>query len=91
MLVILFCLFSGNVLNLRGVLTDQPVEDESSDMFLWDREVFSGVQVEAEDSNTQVMFSGLSAHKKKSDALVLFSKVQSPWFFIYYQAANHYL
>lgn len=50
MLVILFWFF------FSGVLTDQPVEDESSDMFLWDGEVFSGVQDEAEDNDVQQPF-----------------------------------
>ncbi|CAH6791601.1 asparagine synthetase domain-containing protein 1 [Phodopus roborovskii] len=85
------CLFSGHVLHLRGVLTAQPVEDESGNVFLWNGEVFDGIQVEAEDSDTQVMFSSLSACKNESDILSLFSKVQGPWSFIYYQASSHYL
>ncbi|MEJ1271134.1 asparagine synthetase domain containing 1 [Cricetulus griseus] len=85
------CLFSGHVLHLRGVLTAQPVEDESGNVFLWNGEVFDGVQVEAEDSDTQVMFSSLSACKNESDILSLFSRVQGPWSFIYYQASSHYL
>ncbi|XP_021091221.1 asparagine synthetase domain-containing protein 1 [Mesocricetus auratus] len=85
------CLFSGHVLHLRGVLTAQPVEDESGNVFLWNGEVFDGVQLEAEDNDTQVMFSSLSACKNESDILSLFSKVQGPWSFIYYQASSHYL
>ncbi|CAO2616252.1 Asparagine synthetase domain-containing protein 1 [Lemmus lemmus] len=85
------CLFSGHVLHLRGVLTAQPVEDESGSVFLWNGEVFSGVQVDAEDSDTRVMCSSLSACKTDSDILALFSKVQGPWSFIYYQASSHCL
>lgn len=85
------CLFSGHVLHLRGILTAQPVEDESGNVFLWNGEVFNGVQVEAEDNDTQVMFSSLSACKNESDILSLFSKVQGPWSFIYYQASSHCL
>lgn len=85
------CLFSGHVLHLRGVLTAQPVEDECGNVFLWNGEVFNGVEVDAEDNDTQVMFNSLSACKNESEILLLFSKVQGPWSFIYYQASSHHL
>ncbi|XP_052048245.1 asparagine synthetase domain-containing protein 1 [Apodemus sylvaticus] len=85
------CLFSGHVLHLRGVLTIQPVEDEHGNVFLWNGEVFSGVKVEAEDNDTQVMFSSLSACKNEAEIVLLFSKVRGPWSFIYYQASSHHL
>ena len=85
------CLFSGHVLHLRGVLTAQPVEDERGNVFLWNGEVFSGVRVEAEENDTQIMFHYLSSCKNESDILSLFSKVQGPWSFIYYQASSHSL
>ncbi|XP_032494306.1 asparagine synthetase domain-containing protein 1 [Phocoena sinus] len=85
------CLFSGHVLHLRGVLTAQPVEDERGNVFLWNGEVFSGIKVEAEENDTQIMFNYLSSCKNESDILLLFSKVQGPWSFIYYQASSHSL
>ena len=85
------CLFSGHVLHLRGVLTAQPVEDERGNVFLWNGEVFSGIRVEAEENDTQIMFHYLSSCKNESDILSLFSKVQGPWSFIYYQASSHSL
>ncbi|XP_036899665.1 asparagine synthetase domain-containing protein 1 [Sturnira hondurensis] len=85
------CLFSGHVLHLRGVLTAQPMEDERGNVFLWNGEVFSGIKVEAEENDTQVMFNYLSSCKNESDILSLFSEVQGPWSFIYYQASSHYL
>lgn len=85
------CVFSGHVLHLRGVLTIQPVEDDHGNVFLWNGEVFNGVKVEAEDNDTQVMFNSLSACKNESEILLLFSKVQGPWSFIYYQASSHHL
>ncbi|XP_075861865.1 asparagine synthetase domain-containing protein 1 [Microcebus murinus] len=85
------CLFSGHVLHLRGVLTAQPLEDERGNVFLWNGEVFSGIKVEAEENDTQIMFNYLSSCKNESDILSLFSKVQGPWSFIYYQASTHYL
>ncbi|XP_057602566.1 asparagine synthetase domain-containing protein 1 [Hippopotamus amphibius kiboko] len=85
------CLFSGHVLHLRGVLTAQPVEDERGNVFLWNGEVFSGIKVEAEENDTQIMFNYLSSCNNESDILSLFSKVQGPWSFIYYQASSHSL
>ncbi|KAM9663944.1 asparagine synthetase domain-containing protein 1 [Trichechus inunguis] len=85
------CLFSGHVLHLRGVLTPQPVEDERGNVFLWNGEVFNGIMVEAEENDTQIVFNYLSSCKNESDILSLFSKIQGPWSFIYYQASTHYL
>ncbi|XP_048962461.1 asparagine synthetase domain-containing protein 1 isoform X2 [Canis lupus dingo] len=85
------CLFSGHVLHLRGVLTAQPVEDERGDVFLWNGEVFSGIKFEAGENDTQIMFNYLSSCKNESDILSLFSEVQGPWSFIYYQASSHHL
>lgn len=85
------CLFSGHVLHLRGDLTVQPVEDEGGNVLLWNGEVFGGVKVEAEENDTQVMFRFLSACKTDSDIISLFSEVQGPWSFIYYQASSHCL
>lgn len=85
------CLFSGHVLHLRGVLTAQPVEDERGNVFLWNGEVFSGIKFEAEENDTQLMFNYLSSCMDESDILSVFSEVQGPWSFIYYQASTHYL
>ncbi|XP_037379589.1 asparagine synthetase domain-containing protein 1 [Talpa occidentalis] len=85
------CLFSGHVLHLRGVLTAQPMEDERGNVFLWNGEVFSGVMVKAGENDTQIMFNYLSSCKNESDILSVFSEVQGPWSFIYYQASSHYL
>ncbi|XP_059024592.1 asparagine synthetase domain-containing protein 1 isoform X1 [Mustela lutreola] len=85
------CVFSGHVLHLRGVLTAQPVEGERDDVFLWNGEVFSGIKVEAEENDTQIMFNYLSSCKNESDILSLFSEVQGPWSFMYYQASSHHL
>ncbi|XP_062045047.1 asparagine synthetase domain-containing protein 1 isoform X2 [Lepus europaeus] len=85
------CVFSGHVLHLRGVLTAQPVEDERGNVFLWNGEVFSGIKVEETENDTQIMFNYLSSCKSESDIMSLFSDVQGPWSFIYYQASSHSL
>ncbi|KAM6178389.1 asparagine synthetase domain-containing protein 1 [Rhynchocyon petersi] len=85
------CLFSGHVLHLRGVLTAQPVEDEGGNVFLWNGEVFGGIKVEAKENDTQIMFNCLSSCQNEADILSVFSQVQGPWSFIYYQASSHQL
>ncbi|XP_006864101.1 PREDICTED: asparagine synthetase domain-containing protein 1 [Chrysochloris asiatica] len=85
------CLFSGHILHLRGVLTAQPMEDERGNVFLWNGEVFNGIKVTAEDNDTQIIFNSLSSSNNESDILSLFSAIQGPWSFIYYQASCHYL
>ncbi|XP_058156486.1 asparagine synthetase domain-containing protein 1 isoform X1 [Dasypus novemcinctus] len=85
------CLFSGHILHIRGPLTAQPMEDERGNVFLWNGEVFSGIKVEAKENDTQIMFNYLFSCKNETDILSLFSKVQGPWSFIYYQASSHHL
>ncbi|XP_044522387.1 asparagine synthetase domain-containing protein 1 [Gracilinanus agilis] len=83
------CLFSGHVLHLRGLLTPQPIEDERGNVFLWNGEIFSGIDVAVEENDTQIMFNHLSSFNNESEILSLFSGVRGPWAFIYYQASSH--
>ncbi|NXG09335.1 ASND1 protein, partial [Sakesphorus luctuosus] len=85
------CLFSGHVLHLRGQVTPQPLEDASNNVFLWNGEVFNGVHVGDEENDTQVMFYHLTLCRSEEDILSLFSALQGPWSFIYYQASGHSL
>ncbi|XP_007494557.2 asparagine synthetase domain-containing protein 1 [Monodelphis domestica] len=83
------CLFSGHVLHLRGLLTPQPIEDERGNVFLWNGEIFSGIDVAVEENDTQIMFNHLSSFNNESEIMSLFSSVHGPWAFIYYQASSH--
>ncbi|XP_066491840.1 asparagine synthetase domain-containing protein 1 [Tiliqua scincoides] len=86
------CLFSGHVLHLRGPMTPQPVEDPATgNVFLWNGEVFSGIPIEAEENDTQVIFHQLCSCISESDILSVFSSIQGPWSFIFYQASKHHL
>ncbi|NXP23152.1 ASND1 protein, partial [Scytalopus superciliaris] len=85
------CLFSGHVLHLRGLVTPQPLEDANNNVFLWNGEVFSGVHVGDLENDTQVMFHHLTLCSSEEDILSLFSSLQGPWSFIYYQASRHSL
>ncbi|XP_074858072.1 asparagine synthetase domain-containing protein 1 isoform X2 [Carettochelys insculpta] len=85
------CLFSGHVLHLRGPMTPQPLTDINNNVFLWNGEVFSGIHIGSVENDTQVMLHHLSSCNNESDILSLFSSVQGPWSFIYYQASRHSL
>ncbi|NXN06900.1 ASND1 protein, partial [Indicator maculatus] len=85
------CLFSGHVLHLRGPVTPQPLEDASSNVFLWNGEIFNGVHVGDAENDTKVMFHHLALCSSEADILSLFSLLRGPWSFIYYQASRHTL
>ncbi|XP_071603902.1 asparagine synthetase domain-containing protein 1 [Heliangelus exortis] len=85
------CLFSGHVLHLRGLMTPQPLEDANNNVFLWNGEIFNGVHVADVENDTEVMFHHLALCSSEADILSLFSSLQGPWSFIYYQASHHSL
>ncbi|XP_019409884.1 PREDICTED: asparagine synthetase domain-containing protein 1 [Crocodylus porosus] len=85
------CLFSGHVLHLRGLTTPQPLEDTNNNVFLWNGEVFNGIHVGTTENDTKIMFHHLTSCNNESDILSLFSSVQGPWSFMYYQASTHSL
>ncbi|XP_056391634.1 asparagine synthetase domain-containing protein 1-like isoform X1 [Hyla sarda] len=85
------CFFSGHVLHLRGQLTPQPLQDKKGNIFLWNGEVFGGVDVPGAANDTEVMFQNIVACDSEHDILSLISKVQGPWAFIYYQKKKHNL
>ncbi|XP_014810158.1 PREDICTED: asparagine synthetase domain-containing protein 1 isoform X2 [Calidris pugnax] len=85
------CLFSGHVLHLRGPVAPQPLEDANNNVFLWNGEIFNGVHVGHLENDTEVMFHHLTSCSSEADILSLFSSLQGPWSFIYYQASRHSL
>ncbi|NXD24038.1 ASND1 protein, partial [Spelaeornis formosus] len=85
------CLFSGHVLHLRGLVTPQPLEDAKNNIFLWNGEIFGGVPVGNLENDTEVIFHRLALCSCEMDILSLFSSLQGPWSFIYYEAARHSL
>ncbi|NXB71651.1 ASND1 protein, partial [Donacobius atricapilla] len=85
------CLFSGHVLHLRGLVTPQPLEDANNNVFLWNGEIFSGVNVGNLENDTEIMFHHLALCSREMDILSLFSSLRGPWSFVYYEAARHSL
>ncbi|NXY22613.1 ASND1 protein, partial [Atrichornis clamosus] len=85
------CLFSGHVLHLRGMMTPQPLQDASNNIFLWNGEIFDGVHVGDLENDTEVIFHHLALCTSEMDILSLFSSLRGPWSFIYYEAPRHSL
>ncbi|KAM7017188.1 asparagine synthetase domain-containing protein 1 [Passerculus sandwichensis] len=85
------CVFSGHVLHMRGLVTPQPLEDANNNVFLWNGEIFSGVHVGNLENDTEVVFHHLASCSSEMDILSLFSSLQGPWAFIYYEAPSHSL
>ncbi|KGL82785.1 Asparagine synthetase domain-containing protein 1, partial [Tinamus guttatus] len=82
------CLFSGQVLHLRGLMTAQPLEDANNNIFLWNGEIFDGVHVGSLENDTEIMFHRLTLCNSESEILSLFSSLRGPWSFIYYQGSS---
>ncbi|KPP61117.1 asparagine synthetase domain-containing protein 1-like [Scleropages formosus] len=85
------CLFSAHVLHMRGHLTPQPLEDANGNVFLWNGEVFGGLDVGCQENDTRCLFQHLSTQDSPEHVLSVMSCIRGPWAFIYYQAAKHWL
>ncbi|CAL9690507.1 unnamed protein product [Knipowitschia caucasica] len=85
------CLFSAHVLHMRGTLTPQPVQDLNGNILLWNGEIFNGLSVAPNENDTTVLSQHLSSCQSPSEILAVFSRIQGPWAFIYYQKAGDYL
>lgn len=85
------CLLSAHVLHMRGVLTPQPVQDDSGNVLLWNGEVFGGVPVSPEENDTAVISQRLASCSSPSEISDVVSSARGPWAFIYYQKAGDYL
>lgn len=85
------CLFSASVLHMRGLLTEQPVQDDAGNIFQWNGEIFGGLPVSPEENDTSAFSRRLSSCSSPSEILSVLTTIQGPWAFVYYQKAGHYL
>ena len=77
------------VLHIRGVeVSKQPFIDEDKNILLWNGEVFGGLKVEPEESDTIVVSSKLREVKEQSQVLSVFKTIQGPWAVMYWQVHN---
>ncbi|XP_007888327.2 asparagine synthetase domain-containing protein 1 [Callorhinchus milii] len=85
------CFFSSHVLHLRGTFSPQPMQDAQGNLFLWNGEVFGGIEVGTEDNDTQIIFQHLTSAKSEDIILSVLSSIRGPWAFMYYQPSSHCL
>ncbi|XP_062390541.1 asparagine synthetase domain-containing protein 1 [Sardina pilchardus] len=83
------CLFSAHVLQMRGRLTPQPLQDSAGNLLLWNGEVFGGLEVGLGENDTLVLLEHLSAQEDAAGICSVLSQVRGPWAFVYYQVAEH--
>jgi asparagine synthetase B (glutamine-hydrolysing) len=78
--------FVSTVLHIRGVeVSKQPFIDNCNNVLLWNGEVFGGLQVPPEESDTNIVASKLMATKDTSQLISVFKTIQGPWAVLYWQ------
>ncbi|XP_040005111.1 asparagine synthetase domain-containing protein 1 [Xiphias gladius] len=85
------CLFSAHILHMRGLLTPQPLQDNTGNVLLWNGEIFGGLPVMPVENDTAVVSQWLSTCGSPSEILSVLSSMRGPWGFVYYQKAGDYL
>lgn len=83
------CFFSAHVLQMRGSLTPQPLQDSAGNLLLWNGEIFGGFEVGPEENDTAVLLQHLSVQEDSAGICKVFSRVRGPWSFVYYEVAKH--
>lgn len=86
--------FLASVLHLRGdSIAKQPVQDDNDNILAWNGEIFCGLKVSDDDSDTTVLLKSLQCLSGDA-AEQIFNTVgviEGPWSFVYYQARQHTL
>lgn len=85
------CLFSAHVLQMRGGLTPQPLQDSSGNLLLWNGEIFGGLEVGPDENDTAALLQHLSIQENSMGICKVLSQVRGPWSFVYYEVAKHYI
>lgn len=83
------CLFSAHVLQMRGGLTPQPLQDSAGNLLLWNGEIFGGLEVGPEENDTIVLLQHLSVQEDSMGICKVLSQIRGPWSFVYYEVAKH--
>ncbi|XP_054714242.1 asparagine synthetase domain-containing protein 1-like [Uloborus diversus] len=83
--------FCSSVLHHRGTsIVQQPVKDDLGNILLWNGEVFDGPLIpEKCDSDTRLLSEKLFSLSKVEEILEVFSSIQGPYAFIFYQSSGY--
>ncbi|KAG1543147.1 hypothetical protein G6F51_006847 [Rhizopus arrhizus] len=80
--------FFSTVLHLRGPdVVPQPIED-SENILCWNGEIFGGLQVEHGQNDTQALMSYLRESSSQDEILSIFSRIEGPYAFVFWQAST---
>ncbi|KAI9280048.1 asparagine synthase-domain-containing protein [Sporodiniella umbellata] len=83
--------FFSTVLHLRGpAVVPQPFED-SGNILCWNGEAFGGIQVPYNQNDTEVVMSQLKNSKNEEEILSVFSRIEGPFAFVYWEASSQKL
>ncbi|XP_066929037.1 asparagine synthetase domain-containing protein 1-like [Clytia hemisphaerica] len=87
--------FCSTVLHLRGEsVTKQPLINSNGDVLLWNGEIFGGLDVGLHENDTEILMRHLTAISQEmlenvepaeKNMADLFTKIQGPWAFVFYQ------
>ncbi|ORY88988.1 asparagine synthase-domain-containing protein [Leucosporidium creatinivorum] len=81
--------FHASILHMRGKqVTVQPFTAPNGDVFLWNGEIFDGVEVAPTENDGAALFA-LLLREGPSNFFAAIRNVEGPYAFIYYQALNH--
>lgn len=77
---------SSSALQLRGeVVCKQPLQDQNGNILQWNGQIFDGeIFVSEYDSDTKILMNYLSKCNEDDEILNVFSKIQGPWAFSYW-------
>ncbi|CAO3661697.1 unnamed protein product [Rhizopus stolonifer] len=83
--------FFSTVLHLRGPdVVPQPIES-SGNILCWNGEIFGGLEVAHDQNDTEVLMNHLENTNSQDDILSIFSRIEGPYAFVYWQASTQKL
>lgn len=87
--------FFGAVLHLRGVnVVQQPLVDKRQDVLCWNGEIFGGIDVAADENDTQMLMRELEQINEIEDdwsdsqVLDVLQRIEGPYSIVYWQAST---
>ncbi|KAK8796631.1 hypothetical protein WA588_000760 [Blastocystis sp. NMH] len=81
--------FMGAVLHMRGTeVQKQPRMNDRGDVFLWNGEVFGGIEVPEGMNDTVIVFQQL---ENCNSVMEVMSHIQGPWSFVFYDSQKDVL
>nr|CAB3223735.1 asparagine synthetase domain-containing protein 1-like [Phallusia mammillata] len=85
-------LFQASVLHMQGeVMQTQPVVSKRGNVLIWNGEVFGGLQVPENKSDTAVLLEALENTSTSTEICSILGSIQGPWGFVYFDKTTNTL